>query len=329
MINVSYIHRFDLLDQIEENYNESINEIEEAYAPILLLEEEIEDKLFFNESIDDCIDAMEGVEDTFFEKIGRTILNIIERCKKTIIKIVTDVKEQLWSNISTAAKKEMILRKCPNLSERVKTSLDKNMIDLSDLKSFEDFNKNYEKLLDELERAQDPSKVRAKWEKIKDDFDKNSDRIIKAGKVVGAVVTIAGVIGIGRTVKANADKIDPDAMEKMTDYNLDKTSKKVETLEKMRTNHDVKTKLSMIATMSADYEKRTTGEISRLTSIKLNAYRAVDKAYSKLIPNASIKSENNINKMLNNYKDTQKTLKNHLNELHNRNVNRRSDNYYK
>lgn len=312
MINTSYLERFDLLDRIELNYKKSMDAIQEASAPLLLLEQEIEDKLFFNESIDDSINAMEGVEDAFFEKIGKAVLEIIERCRKTIIEIVTKFREKMWNNKSNLAKKEMILKKCPNLSERVKTSLDKNMIDLSELKSFEDFNKNYEKLLDELERAEDESKVRSKWEKLKLTLDKNSDRIIKASKVAVAVVTIAGLIGIGKSITQDAEKIDPVAMEKVVEHNLEKTQSKCTTLYKARTNKDVKTKMSLYATMAADYERITTGEINKLTSIKLNALSAVDKAYSRVIPNAQQKTEKNINKMYNNLANKSANLEDRL-----------------
>lgn len=317
MINTSYIHHFDLLDQIDINYRNSINAIQEASAPLLLLEQEIEDKLFFNESIDDYINAMEGVEDAFFEKIGKAVLEIIERCRKTIIEIVTKFREKMWNNKSNLAKKEMILKKCPNLSERVKTSLDKNMIDLSELKSFEDFNKNYEKLLDELERAEDESKVRSKWEKLKLTMDKNSDRIIKASKVAVAVVTIAGLIGIGRSITQDAEKIDPTAMEKVVEHNLEKTNSKCSSLIRARNNKDVKTKMSLYATMAADYERITTGKISRFTSIKLNALSAVDKAYSKVMPNAEKKSQKNISKMYDKYTNTSSNLEDRLYTLKN------------
>ena len=325
MINTSYIHHFDLLDQIEINYRNSMNAIQEASAPLLLLEQEIEDKLFFNESIDDSINAMEGVEDAFFEKIGKAVLEIIERCRKTIIDIVTKFREKMWSNKSTLAKKEMILKKCPNLSERVKTSLDKNMIDLSELKSFEDFNKNYEKLLDELEKAEDESKVKSKWEKLKLTMDKNSDRIIKASKVAVAVVTIAGLIGIGRSITQDAEKIDPTAMEKVVEHNLEKTNSKCSSLIRARNNKDVKTKMSLYATMAADYERITTGKINRFTAIKLNALSAVDKAYSKVIPNAQKKSQENISKMYDKYVNTSSNLEDRLYTL--KNVSTANKNY--
>lgn len=312
MINISYIHEFDIYDIIEENYNESMNEIRNAEAPIFLLEEEIKDKLFFNESIDDSIAMMESLENTFFDKIGKAIINIVKRFKTFVKKITTDIKEKAWSAKSNLDKKEMILKKCPNLPERVKISIDKNLIDLSELRSFEDFNKNYENLLDELEKAENTSKIKAKWEKMKRSISKNSDAIIKAGHVAVAISSIAAVLSFGKHNRSNSDKINVGSLKDVTEANIEKSNQIYCNLKKLNENENAMTKLSILAHITADYERISTGKITLLSNMKLNCLKKIDTLYNRFIPNAKSNSDKNIRNMMNKYANLSSELEDRM-----------------
>lgn len=289
MINTGFIHQYDELDKINTDYMETKNEIDSIYEPILFLTEKVKYEIFFNESIDETVIMLEDVKKDFFEKIGDTIINIIKRCRDFIDDKIRSFKEFSWNRKSILDKKETILKKSPNLSERVKTSLDANLIDLNSLKDFKDFSENYEKMLDELDRADDETSFKEKWNKITRKVSESSQTIIKIGQVAGAVVTVAGLLTIGKKIRADLEKVDVNQMGDQAKLRHGEMTRKIHTLSKMNDRKDglevPHWKGYMAAQMAADDERITKGYISKITSDKMKITGLIDKAYSRCIPN--------------------------------------------
>ena len=301
MINVSYVHQFDEIDKINNDYMEAKNEIDSIYEPILFLKEKIENEIFFNESIDEDLVMYENMKEDFFTRIGNTIIKIIKRCREFIEEKVDAIRQFSWNRKSDLDKKEMILKKCPNLSERVKVALDENVIDLSSLKDFKDFNENYLRMLDEIDKAEDESKFRKKWEGLKKKFSDNADTIIKAGQVATAIITIAGLLTLGKKIRNDINKVDINQMADQARVTHEATERKIDALKKMNEKKDglevPHWKGYMLAEMAADNEKITKGYVSKMASIKVKATSMVDKMYSTVLPKAS---EKNSKKIMNN-----------------------------
>ena len=199
MIRMNYIndeYTFES-DEILRPYNSYIkrclNDLQPVYAEYAMIYNKVDLEFTVMESVsDDMMLLLEAAEKSLLQKIGEKILELRDKFIEFADKVIDKIKTFTFNNKSNAQKLEKLLKEHPELKDETLMAVKDGTLNLNNIKSFKELNENYSEIIKLAKKGEiDPKTLRGKWEKVKEKFEDNEDKIIKATKVVTGVIGAA------------------------------------------------------------------------------------------------------------------------------------------
>lgn len=288
MIDIDYIHAMDIDEVVERCFHQRKMIIDEYYGECAAAETQIRDLKMFGALTEEKEEYFEESVGDAVRKVGELILTIIEKLKDTVKDSIQFIKSKSWVNKDTDKKLALIEKRDPKAVDKLKVAINKGDLDLNSFKDLNDFFRNMEGIMDEIDkRTVDPKSIRAKIQKAKDKLDKNANTISTVAKALG-IVTAAGTFYISyRNYKANSFQRDHQAT-------IDKCTTIIERMEKE--NHAIREMQNRItpaehfpqhlfalkAEVFAEIEKRATANLRKRTKLMLKIARGFDGLANRL-----------------------------------------------
>lgn len=141
---------------------------------------------------DDDFYISESEGKNIFEKIGEKLIEISKKFVKAIEIIAEKIKELMFKGKSDSQKLEALIKKNPSYANEIKIAFDKGALDLNDIKSLNELDKAFDEIMKLSKRENvDPKSLKAKWNKAKDKFEKDSKswNIVKVATATTATIT--------------------------------------------------------------------------------------------------------------------------------------------
>ena len=287
MIDTGHLQIIKDQEEINQSYLESVQEIENIISPVKIAEMRRNQEMelgIFTESSDEAY--MEGVTEAI-TKLGNKIIEIVNRIVEFIKSIPEKIKEATWNKADVSKKMEMIKKEDPTKYDTLKVYIDKGLLDFNTFDSMKKFYDGYDELLSDLKKKEVNEKsLKGKLEKMKSSVNNNSDTI----KNVSAIVGIAGagvLLACNFTKFMNEfDKWCENQTEKFADR-AQRSSRNAEIMAKViQTDKELEncsTKASVIAQATAEVEKMTKMNVSKITSLRASLWKKFDKLASTVL----------------------------------------------
>ena len=187
MIRSSYIHEYADLDEFLNLVEESNDEISSAVS---LYNSELESRRInaFVESTG--VDIYEEGVVNVVEKIGKAVESIIKKFTDLVDKIVTTVREKLWSRKSDIEKAEALAKKYPKWANDIKVAINNGDLDVKDINSMKDVVDGTYDILDKINKGKikEPSKAEKMFDDVLDKFNRYGKPICDTIKIVGGAI---------------------------------------------------------------------------------------------------------------------------------------------
>lgn len=207
MINTSFIHACDDAYMIESTYEENARTINELTCTLDILSQQKRDlKMFgiFTESKEEYFN--ESASDVI-EKIGQKILDIIQKFKDFMSDLFRKWKERSWAKKDDVQKLRELEKKDPKLAARMEAYVQNGDIDMKSFKDINDFYKNCDDILKEMEKKNvDPKSIKGRWEKAKAALNDKKGAVSAIATALGLIATASGLVITYQKYKQNCEK---------------------------------------------------------------------------------------------------------------------------
>lgn len=186
MIRVSYIHEYDMFDEVTSEI-----QMNESYIDKLIRDydnkcEEIRFRNMMESS--DTYDSFftEGVVEVI-EKIGENVQKVIKKVIDLIEMCVDKFREFIWSHKSDSQKIEAIVKKHPNLADEIKLAFTKGELEVKDIKSLQEVLDGTYDIVGKLKKGKiEPSKAEEMFDNLISKWSKYGKPVLE---IVGGVTT--------------------------------------------------------------------------------------------------------------------------------------------
>lgn len=293
MIDIDYIHAMDIDEDVDRCFRQRQMIIDEYYGECAAAETQINDLKMFGALTQEKEDYFEESVGDAVRKVGELILKIIEKMKATVGDAVQFLKSKVWVNKDTQKKLDMIAKKDPKAADKLRVAVKKGDLDLNSFKDLNDFFRNMESVLDEIDkRTVDPKSIRAKIQKAKDKLNKNQDMIKTIASAVGIVVSAGGLYISYKNFKGNSLQRDTQNVINRCTSMIDKMEKENDAIRNMRNSvgpkeHDPQHMFSLKAEVYAEIERVATANVRKRTKLMISLTRAFDNLLSSLTGGAN------------------------------------------
>lgn len=286
MINISYVHGCDHLNDHELEAKSDAAYISSKLSDILYYESKISDLDFFGESESDEMKLMtEGVLDGL-QAIGKKIIEIVSRIKKFFTDAISNLKEKVWGKDDTIKKIKAEINKDPKkASLQIRNLVDSGKMSIDDFRGLSGYYKEIDNVLDQLEKDNcNPESLKAKLYKAEDKVKKGAAVIVSVGAVATAMVSINKFLQQYKKEDPLKDKGLQD-IQKQTDIRLMKVQRLAQAISNPNTSNPdemkkCRTRASVLAQAAVSLERTTEGYVSRRTKRTANLFKMADKALS-------------------------------------------------
>lgn len=145
------------------------------------------------------------------EKIGKTIREMVMKTVEFIKSIVEAIRNIGFKNKSDMAKVETLVKQHPDLRDKIICSFQKGELEVKDVKTFAELEKNYEEIIRLAQKNENPNSLKTKWNNAVEKF-KNADKsaIVSTAKSVTAVISAAAAIV---TIRKYATEVNKNAKD--------------------------------------------------------------------------------------------------------------------
>lgn len=211
MISRSFIHEYDQYDDVIQFINNQMTDIGSLMENSLELDRQIEDLKMFNESTDDKKEEKKKVDKSFLDKIGDTVIGLVQKIKKLLDDFKRMINEKIWSRKSDWEKYNAVLSttKDEALKEKIICAFNSGDLDLRDIKSMQDLTDGTIDLMRKLNLGKiDESEFEKRFNSLYDKYKKYGKPIVE---MIGGVAAVTGFV---LTVK----KFKSDWMKSTVDY---------------------------------------------------------------------------------------------------------------
>ena len=211
-------------DTCFENIQESYKEFQTNTASIFL-----ESEIMGNISEEQQL-YLEKEKSNVFAKIGKTIMDLAKKFGELCDKLIQKIKDFSFSMKSNEKKMDQLLKEHPELSrEKVKLLVAEGELELSDMKSLAELDKEFYKLMD-LAKSKDvdPNSFRGKCKAFEEKLKSGDSKLLTAAKVATAVTTLALFLPKIKKTIAEANS----TCKKLKAESNDRNSKLYEELQK-------------------------------------------------------------------------------------------------
>lgn len=203
--------------------------------------------------------ALEAEGNNLFKKIGETIMKLCEETIKFISGIIDSIKNIGFKRKSDVEKLDSLIKKNPELKDKVICSFENGALNVSDARSITELQKTFDEILKLSQQENvDPKSLRGKWEAAK----KKAKEIDKSTvvKVAGATTTVITAIVAVKSFRANinaANERNIKAKQAIKE-NKEKLASVYEVLEKNGKIHDDMSRIQVLQMIT----KEMTGNYS-------------------------------------------------------------------
>lgn len=268
MISTSFIHACDDAYMIESTYEDNARDIYELTGTLDVLSQQRRDLMsfgIFTESKEGYY--TESVADGI-EKIGQKILDILKKFKEFMDDLFRKWKERSWQKKDDVQKLREIERKDPKLAARMEVAIQSNQLDFRSFKDINDFYKNCDEVLKEIEKKNvDPKSIRGKWEKAKSELNNKQGNVSAIATALGLVAAATGLMMTYENWKGkHADNLkkEGEAIRDAASIKMQRCSNEIDVLLKMKES-------------GADYNGSTAAilaemanEVDRISKVEVN-----------------------------------------------------------
>lgn len=304
MINTKFVHACDDTYMIESTYEDNARVIYELAGTLDVLSNQKRDlKMFgiFTESKEEYYEeSVAGV----VEKIGEKILDIIQKFKDFMNDVFRKWKERSWQKKDDVQKLREIEKKDPKLAAKLSIYVQKGDIDMKSFKDLNDFYKNCDEILKEMDKKNvDPKSIKGKWEKTKAALNDNKGTVAAIATTLGLIATASGLVIQYQKYKQNcANQLihEGEQIKATAEKNMHEIEKQMVIIQKMDQDPNRDSKYAgSLASCCADMAN----EIDRVSKINVNKrmmfMRKVEsqfaakarQTYAKVFPKAADKYE--------------------------------------
>ena len=224
-----------------------------------------------------------------FSKIGKSIMDIARKFGELCDKLIEKIKSISFSMKSNEKKLDQLLKQHPELSrEKVKVLISEGELELSDMKSLAELDKEFYKLMDLAKSKNvDPNTFRGKCKAFEEKIKSGDSKLLTAAKVATAVTTLALFLPKLKQTIGNANKDCKELKEKNRKRQaklyeeLERASKEGKTDVKVENMGKFQTLLAMnrlLSNKEAQLLKKNQGIIDKA---KTNIASVLDKFFDK------------------------------------------------
>lgn len=204
-------------NEIDDLYESTVSMIE-SYA-LTYEKYMIESEIMGELSEQDPNIITEGASD-ILTKIGETVISICKKFVDFIEGILDKLKSFSFSKKSDIAKMEVLVKKHPELKEKIIASFSKGELELSDIKTLKELDKAFEDIVN-LSKKSDvkPGSLKDKWNKAMDKIDSiDKSKAVKVAAATTTVITAGVAITTLSTKILEAKKKNIDCRSAMSEY---------------------------------------------------------------------------------------------------------------
>lgn len=220
MINLDYINGSISLEAESifrpyESFMESCkNDIDMIFVDISMLEEKVALESTIMGSVPEkMMMVYESEKKNIFTRIGEMIITIYNKFAEFIDNIIDKIKTYSFKKKSDLQKLDILLKNHPELKNEAIAAFNEGALDLSDVKSLKELDSAFDEILKMARKKDiDPKTLRGKWEKAKENFNKDSNTW-KVVKVAGAATTIITAAIAVKTFSSKCAKATNDAQK--------------------------------------------------------------------------------------------------------------------
>ena len=199
MISIDFVNGTKSLDTelmfrpYEKFYESCLNEVDQDLYEFSMLQEKIaiESEILGPTATNRKYKVMyEEAKPTIFQKIGDALIKIFNAFSKLIDTFCDKIKELSFKRKSDVQKLDALIKKHPEFKNEVVAAFNSGALSASDCKSLKELDTTFNEVLRMAKKEEiDTKTLRGKWEKAKENFEKD-EKSWKIVKIAGAAVTI-------------------------------------------------------------------------------------------------------------------------------------------
>ena len=203
MINGTYIHEYAPHDQFMYESHYALLDVKDAIQSILALETEIQDKVYFGESVDGELLVLEAEKKNVFERIGDAIISIFQAFVDAVKNIGKSIKESITGirKKSSSDKMKNLMRENPEMAEKFLSAVMSGNIKANDIKNLDELVEEATKISNQLLNGKIDEKTFG--EKMENALKKVSENARNIASIIGLVGTTVTAITAVRDFRTN------------------------------------------------------------------------------------------------------------------------------
>lgn len=285
MIDVSYIHAKDSINNYLNVTNEDLVYIESQLDNLLFYEKKIDGILFIEGADSDDVKVLTESGSSIIKSIGDRILSMIKRIRDFINDKIQKVKDLFWNKKGTIEKIKAEVNEDPaKASKKIYNLVSEGKLKVDDFRSLAGYYKEIDAVLAQLDKdTVDPESLKAKINNAEEKFNKAKKVFITGAEIAGAAITVHKFIQIFQKTNMNKEARSVDDLKDSAEVELDKIKNITNSLNDKKNEKDLKkcrSKASVLAHAASSIEKVNHGCVSRRTGAISSLWGMADKVLS-------------------------------------------------
>lgn len=274
MISPKYIHEKDNDFVFENACEEDSIFFEKSFTMLSFYDKKFNTLKMFKEDTTEVTNASNNI----FKAIGQKILDIIERLKEFVKKTFDKIKEDLWNKKDADQKIKEFCKKYPEKAASLEVPMDNEIfkIKIQNSKDLKDFYTNIDKVLEDVDRIENPDTLKNRIKSARDRFDSVGETVIKVGAVAAGVASVIKLVSLVHDLNSNNDKSLND-IRNMSEAQAKKYSDMAKILSDNKdATVNMRRKATILSYATSQVEQVTRGTISNRTKLKYALSKSID-----------------------------------------------------